>query len=144
MPYTDSVPVSTSLPLRGVWIHDPLDAEGTISPFPYGSAQRDTSIDVMGAGAFFAGRSSPVFDYGEHEDEIVGCTVDVPHGPAYRADLALLEAFARSKRSLWFRDNRGRAVLGVMSGFKSTDQPWGSAVSFSVTRAHRDIETAVA
>lgn len=143
MPYTDSVPVSTTLPLRGVWIHDPLDAPGSISSYPYGASQRDTSIDAMGAGAFFAGREAPVFDYGEHIDEITGCTVDVPHGTTYRADLAKLRAFAKSKRAFWFRDNRGRVVFGTMSNFKETDQDWGSTVSFNMTQAHRDIETVV-
>lgn len=144
MAYTDSEPATASLPLRGVWIHDPAHAEDSIASFPYGANARDTTLDPMGAGAFFAGRTYPVVDYGEHEDETVGCTVDVPHGPTYRADLLALEEFAKSKRALWFRDNRGRAIFGTMSGYKETDQPWGSAVSFTMTRSHRDITTAVA
>ena len=139
MPFTDSDIVTASLALRGVWIHDPLDVETSLASFPYGSAQRDTTVDAMGEGSFFAGRADPVFDYGEHLTRTVGCTIDVPHGPTYRDDLARLEEFAESKRSLWFRDNRGRSLLGTMSGFKSTDQPWGSVVSFTITKAHRDV-----
>lgn len=144
MAYTDSAPASAVLPLRGVWIHDPAHAEDSIAQFAYGANARDTSIDVMGVGSFFAGRTSPMFDYGEHEDESHAVTIDVPHGPAYRTDLARLEAFAKLKRAVWFRDNRGRVMFGTMSGYKAVDQGWGSTVSFTMTRAHRDITTAVA
>ena len=142
MPYTDSDVETASIEFSGVWLHD---EEGTIGPhnFPYGSSARDTSIDTMGTGTFYAGRVAPVFDFGEHESNVVGVSVDVPHGPDYRASLALLEEFARSRRPVWFRDNRGRVVYGVMRSFKHTDEAWGSVVSFNVEAVHRDITTAV-
>lgn len=143
MPLQDSLVIEEELSLLGVWIHDPLDPEGTVASFPFGSAARDTSIDAMGAGSYFAGRTSPVVDYGEHEAEMVSVSIDVPHGETYRADLEKLEWFSRSKRSLWFRDNRGRAVFGVMAGFKHADAEWGSVASFTIERTHRDVTEVV-
>lgn len=144
MPYMDSEPVEVTLPLIGAWIHDPDDAEGTLAAFPFGSAQRSTDYDSMGSGSFYAGRTHPVFDFGEFEAETVGVTIDVPHGTTYRADLDTLKDFAASKKSVWFRDNRGRAIHGTISAFSIHDQAWGASVSFNVEQSDREIETAVA
>jgi hypothetical protein len=144
MAYTDSESAEATLELVGVWIHDPDDPEGSIAAFPYGSAARSTDYDAMGSGAFYAGRAHPVFDFGEFESEAVSVSIDVPHGTAYRTDLDTLRAFAASKKALWFRDNRGRAVHGIMTGFGINDQTWGAQVSFGVEQSDREIETAVA
>lgn len=144
MPYTDSEPVTATLDLIGAWVHDPDDPEGSIVNYPYGSAQRGTEYDPMGSGTFYAGRPHPVFDFGEHEAETVGVTIDVPHGTDYRSHLASLKKFAASKKPVWFRDNRGRAVHGLMTGFSVNDQPWGASVSFTVEQSDREVTTAVA
>jgi len=144
MAYTDSEPVTATIGILGVWMHDPDDPEGSIQNYPYGSAQRGTEYDAMGSGTFYAGRAHPVFDFGEHEAETVGVTIDVPHGTSYRADLDSLKAFAASKKALWFRDNRGRVVYGLVQDFSVNDQPWGASVSFTVEQSDREVTTAVA
>lgn len=134
MPYTDSAASTGSLTLLGVWLHDPLDAEGTAVNYLYGGATKDTSIDTAGAGTLYAGRAYPVIDYGEHEEETVGVTIHVPFGTTHASEVAALSAWARAKRTLWLRDGRGRALAGSISAFKVADAAWGSAVTFSFGR----------
>jgi len=130
--YSD--PVEDTLDLLGVWLHDPTDPAGTARNYPYGSAQRSSTLDIRGEGNFYAGRVDPVMDFGEHQEEIVDVTIDVPHGLTYRTDLDDLAAFAALKGTLVYRDNRGRAHFATMSDFHVSDQEWGSTVSFKMTR----------
>lgn len=144
MAYTDSEPAVTELDLRGVWLHFPDDdatAQATIRSFPYGASQRDDSLDTLGEANYYAGRQDPVVDYGEHVAEVVGVTIDVPHGTTYREALADLDTFARGKRTIHFRDNRGREVHGQMADLKRKDMDWGTQVSFTITRSAWDVET---
>lgn len=129
---TDSLETTSTLELQGVWIHDPLDSEDTARSYLYGANARDTSIDAMGTPNYYAGRERPVVDYGEHLSEVVGIAVDIPHGPNYRTELADIQGFARAKRTLIVRDNRGRNIKGAIQSFKMTDAGWGSAVSFAI------------
>ena len=140
MPYTGSESTEATLTLQGVWMHDPRDPAGTAVSFPYGADARETEVDAMGAGTFYAGRAAPVFDFGEHEGRVVGVTIEVPSGSTYQSQLSTLESFATLKRPVWFRDNRGRAVHGVVQGFRHNDAAHGSTVSFSVEEAHLDVE----
>jgi len=141
MPYSDSAPVVGQLDLIGVWLHDPEDPVGTIQNYPYGSASRERSVDAMGAGTYYAGRTSPVVDYPEHEEEAVAFSVQIPHGATWRADVERARALASAKRTMLFRDNRGRLIPGVLSGYRETDQAWGTAVSFTVTRVDVQVPT---
>lgn len=143
MPFTDSDTTEATLPILGVWIHDPDAPEATLRQFRYGANQRGDSFDAMQSGTYFVGREDPVFDFGEASGFSVEVTIDVPHGPDYIENLALLRTFAMMKKSLFFRDNRSRAVYGTMSNFKTSDQPWGSSVSFTFTKAYRAVETVV-
>jgi hypothetical protein len=138
MPFTDSDAVTVDLPIQGVWFHDPEDPEGTAHGFLYGKAQRSDTYDSMGASAYYVGRSAPVVEFGEFENRTVDATIDVAYGPEYAGDLALLRAFAASKVTLWYRDNRGRALFGWISSFKTSDQEWGTSVALSFTEAHHD------
>lgn len=144
MPYTDSVTSSIALPLQGVWLGD--TSPSVLSPinYMYGKAQRDHAINTMGEGSYYAGREAPLFDYGEHSEVTFSVTIDVPNGATYLAEIEALEAYATSRRPVWVRDNRGRAVHGTISGFKVNDTAWGAQVTFTVTKAHRDVTTAVA
>ena len=136
MAYADSEAVTGGLKLRGVWLHDPLDPQTTIRVYPFGADSREHSIDVDAAGTQYAGRAHPVVDYGEGESQTETIRIIVPHGPAYQAELEELDAWARSRRTLHLRDNRGRNVQGTISGLRSTDQGYGSDVSFTFTRVH--------
>ncbi len=139
MPYTDSVSVIGTLPIRGVWIHDPTNPEGTARNFIYGENSKTNTYDPMGAGSYFSGRSAPVFDYGDPEGETIDVMIEIPYGPTHAADLELLFLFARNRRPVWFRDMRGRAMFGTIGSIKNQDQAWGAQVSFIVTKAHREI-----
>lgn len=138
MAYRDSGPAVTVLQLQGVWIADP-DAGGQESArnYPYGASQRDEGLDTLGEASFFAGRADPVVDFGEHEVHSFAVTVDIPHGPAWRTDLEDLRAWARARKTLHVRDNRGRAVYGTLEGLRMKDAPWGTQVSFTVTKTGR-------
>lgn len=141
MPWADSESEVTSLGLLGVWIFDPeVGAESSVRVYLYGSSQREDSLDAMGAPGYYAGREFPVMDYGEHSSISVSVTVDIPRGESYFQDLEDLIAFAASKRTLHYRDNRGRSMYVTLDGMRRKDTSWGTQVSFTATRAHRDIE----
>lgn len=142
MPFTDSASVTGVLPLRGVWIHDPDSPEDTIRNFAYGANQRSDTFDPMGNGSYFSGRSAPVFDYGDPVGETYDLVIDVPYGDGHDESLAMLREFARSRKNVWIRDNRGRAVYGAIGSVKTTDTAYGEQVSFTVTAAHRTITEA--
>jgi hypothetical protein len=144
MPTSDSDPETGTLGLVGVWLHDPDDPEGTAANFPYGSASREHTVDSAGSPAYYAGRTFPVVDYGEHEEESVSIAIQVPHGSTYATDLETLDAFARSKRTVWYRDNRGRSFAGTITSYKVQDQKYGASVALVVTRVDHAVEEVAA
>lgn len=144
MPYSDSDTVTTSTSLYpGVWLHDPLDPEGTLVRFAYGKNGRSSSIDTLGEGNLYAGREYPVVDFGEHTSEKVSVTIEIPDGTDAAASLAALDEFARSKRTLFYRDNRGRAFYATLSGYTRSDASWGTGVSFEAARVHYSVTEVV-
>jgi hypothetical protein len=142
MPYTDSAAVTGEVTFTGLWVHDPLDAEGTIRQHLYGAAQRSAAVAVEHAGTHYAGRAYPVFDFGEQVNETFSVRVNVPHGDTWRDDLDSLKELAEQRRVVTVRDGRGRSLTGAMAGYGEQDQPWGTQVSFTVTRAHEETVTA--
>jgi len=134
--YTDSVPVTGSVKLAGVWLHDPLDPASTTRVYPGGADSREHAVDVDAAGTQYAGRVFPVVDYGEGESQVETIRLVVPHGVDYQATLEELDIWQRAKRTLHLRDNRGRNLQGTVSGLRFSDQPYGSDVSFTFTRVH--------
>lgn len=142
MPYTDSATATGGVAFLGLWVHDPLDAEGTIRQYLYGAAQRSLATAVEHVGTVYAGRTHPVFDWGDQRDETLTVRIDVPHGTTWRADLDALEVFAGNQRTTTVRDARGRSITGAVAGYTETDEPWGTSVSFTVTQAHEETVTA--
>lgn len=136
--YTDSASSSESISFDGLWISDPLDHEGTIRQFPYGKASHSTSYDRMSSGTHYAGRELPVFDFGDQLTETFSIQVEIPYGSTWRDDVDAMQAFAVDQRVLTVRDARGRAFTGAMTGYKESDQSWGTQVSFTVTRASEE------
>lgn len=134
---TDSEPAEVTLHLAGVWIMDPEVGEESVRRYLYGAGQREEDLDAMGEANFYAGRTDPVVDFGEHETYSFAVTVDIPHGPTWRTDVEDLRAFARAKRVLHVRDNRGRALYAYLERLRVRDQDWGSQASFTVVRADR-------
>lgn len=136
MAYADSEVVIGQLHLQGVWLHDPLDPENTARFYPYGADSRESTVDVDAGGTQYAGREFPVIDYGEGGSEVETIRLVVPHGPAYQEQLDELRAWARARRTLHLRDNRGRNLQGHLSGLRASDQGYGSDVQFTFTRVH--------
>lgn len=142
--FTDSAPALCTLDLTGVWIHDPAaSAQDTARHYPFGANQREAALNTMGEANYYAGRQDPVMDYGEHLAEDYSFTLDVPHGVDWVTQVRELRAFAVAKRTLMFRDNRGRAIHGQMTGYRERDQGWGTQVSFTVTRSAWDTQVTV-
>lgn len=131
MPYTDSASTTESLQLEGLWLHDPDDATGTIVQYRFGRASRGTSIDTKPSELVFAGRTFPVFEYGEHESISYAIKIDMPETTTTQDDLQTLIDFAETKKTLCLRDNRGRLGFGIIDGFSINDTDWGTAVSFT-------------
>ena len=132
-----------ALDLSGVWMHDPANqtvSASSLHNFPYGKDQRSTALDTITTEQQFAGRTFPVVDFGEFEKEDVSITVDIPHGPDHYTEEAAIRGFMEMRRTIFVRDNRGRALYGTMSGFSQADQAWGVAVGFKVSRVSVDIE----
>jgi len=138
MSYTDSDEAESTLTLTGVWLHDPLDAEGTVQQYLYGRSNRTSTVKVDRHGLVYAGRTFPVFDYGEHQDDQVSVQVLVPHGETWAAELAELLEFAEARRTLCYRDNRGRRVFGSLGNYTEDDEDMGTTVSFEMNRADYD------
>lgn len=140
--FQDSTPTvaDRELALEGVWIHDPADSAVTVRQFLYGKDSRSHAIDTAGTVQQFAGRTFPVVDFGEHEQEDMSISVDIPHGPTHRTEEDDLRGFMELKKTLFLRDNRGRAAYGTMSGYNQADQAWGVTVGFKFGRVSFDIE----
>lgn len=134
MPFSDSDPEVASVDLQGMWLHDPLSPETTAVQYLYGGPAKETTVDTMPVGTHYAGRTYPVIDYGEHEDEAVSVTVHVPNGNTHSATVAALTAWARLRRTVWLRDGRGRSLPGTISAYKVQDTAFGSAVTFTISR----------
>lgn len=139
MAFTDSDPFEGGLTLQGVWLHDPLDAEETVHSYLYG-AGRTASLGTLEAGQLYAGRTFQVVDYGEHQEEAVQVSVQVPHGTDWAATLASLREFAEARRTVCYRDNRGRLFYGTLVGYDERDEAWGTLVGFTINRVHFSIE----
>lgn len=137
--YTDSVAAEASLTLQGLWIHDPLDPEGTVQQYLYGKATRSSSVDTLQNGLIYAGRTYPVFDYGEHQQDKYDVSIVVPYDTDWVTNMANLLEFANAKRVLCVRDNRGRKMFGSISDYNENDADHGgTTVSFTMTRADYD------
>ena len=137
---TLSASASAVTSFRGVWIHDPSDAANTVQSYPYGKSNRTADIGVTAQGQHYAGRTYPVWDFGEHQDDNLSLQLELPYGSTYAADLAAARWFAQARRTLCVRDNRGRAVYASLSGYQETDQDWGTKVAFKATTVDYTVE----
>lgn len=125
---------AVTLSLQGVWLHDPLDPDGTVLQVPYGDASRSTARETSTAVLQLAGRTYPVIEFGQPETEAYTIRAMVAHGPTWAADLEALVWFVRAKRPIVVRDNRGRSAHAMLSGYREDDAEEGTSVSFTATR----------
>lgn len=129
---TSAIVVGT-LTLVGVWLYDVLTPAASAANYQYGRALRIADVDTMGQGTYYAGRQYPVVDFGEFTASSVQVKIQVSHGPDWAAQMLELEAFMALRRTVCFRDNRGRKLFGTLSAYEETDEEWGTTVAFTVT-----------
>jgi hypothetical protein len=122
------------LRLQGVWVHDPLDPQGTVRQFPFGKASRSTGNEITLGLTNFADREDPSPTGVNTVPAHTGCRRQIPFGATFQADLATLGVFSEARRTLVFRDNRGRGAHGTVSGYTENDQTWGTEVGLIFTR----------
>jgi hypothetical protein len=133
MTSTRSLPGTGAVLMTGVWLHDPDDPEATAVNYVYGGGKSDT-LDTMGQGTLYAGREYPIVDFGEGVNAEVSVTIQVPAGSTWASELASLDAIAAWKRTVMYRDSRGRKVPGVVKDYARSDQRWGTEVTFTITQ----------
>lgn len=127
--------------LQGVWIHDVDDPEGTIRQFLYSERGRKHAVQVATNVMQLAGRTYPMYAYGENETRDVGVTLQVAFGTTYDDDMDALAALNTSRKQHVYRDGRGRLVFGSIT-VSDIDTEWGSSVDVNVSAADFDEEVA--
>lgn len=129
----DSSTDTASLTLTGLWLHDAQAPATTSRNYRYTGGATSSSLEATAVGSHYAGRSYPVFDFGESENASVALQVAVPFGEDWADDLARLQDLVTIRRSIVARDGRGRSMTGAPSGYTQSDEPWGTTVSLTVT-----------
>jgi hypothetical protein len=123
-----------TLTLTGVWLHDPLDPQTTSFNLPYGRSQRSSSTTVTSGSQLYAGRTWPVIDYGDTQNNVLNVQATIPNGTTWASDLVLLEALITARRTIMIRDNRRRVMYATLDGYNETDVDEGTNVSFTATQ----------
>lgn len=143
MPSTFSDELLVTAPtLLGVWIHDPDDPAGTEKNFLYGGIGRGSSVSVEYETLTFAGRVHPVAEFGEHENWNAEFTLNVPYGAEWRNDVNAVIALARSRKTMLYRDGRGRRIYGVIPSAALKDVRGMEDISVMVQRVDYDEDAA--
>lgn len=129
---------SARVDFKGVWLHDPTNPATTLLSYPYGPSNRTSTVEVASGSQQYAGRTFPVIDFGENETEALEVAVLVPRGDGWdwQTQVRPLALMARSRRTLVCRDNRGRVLVGALSGYQEKDNEIGTDVSFTVNRVN--------
>lgn len=128
---SSTVYTATAPTLEGVWVHDPAFSETTISQYPYGNVGRTEGISVSSAEHRFIGRALPVYDMGGFESQTLSIKILVPYGPDEQDQVEWFRTAVRNRRTLAYRDNRGRLTYGILGSIQFEDRREGTAVSFS-------------
>jgi hypothetical protein len=124
--YTTTAPV-----LTGVWVHDPSTADTSITQYPYGNVGRTEGISVSSAELRFIGRALPVYDMGGFESQNLSIKILIPSGPDEQDQADWFRSAVRNRRTLCYRDNRGRLTYGIITSIGFEDRREGTAVTFS-------------
>ena len=128
---TSTVSTVTGPALTGVWLHDPTSAESTISNFIYGNVGRSEGISIESTELRFIGRSLPVYDMGGFESQSLSIEILIPAGSDEQDQVEWFRTAVRSRRTLCYRDNRGRLHYGIIGSISFKDEKVGTSVSFT-------------
>ncbi|MFD1675403.1 hypothetical protein [Alicyclobacillus fodiniaquatilis] len=134
----DSESATASITLAGVWLHDPLDAEGTVHRFKLMEQGRTAQVSYTSTSMQFEGRTLPVMDVAGQETNQVVVTIDCLSAGG---DLDVLRSLIASQNTLCYRDARGRKIYGLASSVPETETQWGTQVQLTVNAV--DYEEAV-
>ncbi|MFF4467955.1 hypothetical protein ACFYZ3_00200 [Streptomyces sp. NPDC001599] len=133
MASTTSDPQTAVAPeLQGLWMHDPLSPEDTITQFLYGGAANTEAVGVTSTALQFAGRKYPVYDFGDPEAASFDISIQVPFSDTWYDEIALLKTLPSSRTTMCFRDSRRRVFFGVVLDVKFSDEKFGTTASFTV------------
>jgi hypothetical protein len=137
--FSDSLPVeSPTYILEGIWIHDPQFPQETVVHLRISPTGRDESFSISSTPLEIVNRAHPVFDYGIHRDDEFSFTSVIPHGSEYQENVRTVQDLYQRATLLFVKDNRGRAVFGLMDQVNFTDLKQGSDFNFRMTRAYRE------
>lgn len=133
MAQATSTTVSTTSPtLAGAWIHDPAKPATSINNFPYGNVGRTEGISVESNALRFIGRALPVYDMGGFESQTLNINVMIPSGPSEQDTVDWFRSAVRARRTICYRDNRGRITYGIIGSINLEDRKEGTAVTFAL------------
>jgi hypothetical protein len=120
--------------LVGTWVFDPTGPDATEQNYPY-SIGRGQSIKPASAQLVVAGRTYPIAEFGENESETLSVPIIIPFGDGHDAQVKWWRDATRARRTLCYRDNRGRLVYGVLlDGLEVNDAVAGTNMTIKLTR----------
>ena len=128
---TSTVYTATAPTLDGVWVHDPSAPETTASNFLYGNVGRSEGISIESTALRFIGRSLPVYDMGGFESQELSIDITIPYGEDEQDQVDWFRSAVRNRRTLCYRDNRGRLSYGIIGSISFKDEQHGTSVSFT-------------
>lgn len=128
---------ATAPTLSGVWVFDPTAPETTELNFLYAVGKsRTEDIDPGATKLYFAGRANPIVEYGAMLELSFKLQILVPGFDASH-DVAVnyWRAAIANKRTLCYRDNRGRLLFLAISGkLGIADGDAGTAIGVDAVR----------
>ena len=128
---SSAVYTGTAASLTGVWVHDPSLPDSTISNFLYGNVGRTEGISVESAALRYIGRALPVYEMGGFESQTLDITIVIPVGPDEQDIADWFRDAVRARKTLCYRDNRGRLTYGIIGSISFEDMREGTGVYFS-------------
>lgn len=123
------------LHLQGVWLHDPRDPEATSWHFRFNGDGAKESGDVEAVLTKTVGRRRPVVDFGEAVTEALTVQIEVEDESK---DLEALRRLVAARRTLCYRDTKGRKMYGVVRLGSVTDTFYGATTELTVEAVDDD------
>lgn len=117
--------------LKGTWIHIADNPQETVHVFMY-STRGDRSDNWQPNVEFmqFAGRTNPVAEYGDAENYSVRFSLRIKDN----ADFEQLKKLIKSKKTLCYRDPRGRRVFGIIQTLPFHDRFFGYDIALEIVQ----------
>jgi hypothetical protein len=125
--YSDSSVVSESISLTGVWLHEADNPLETLHQFKLVS-ERSENWQPTAAMMQFAGRRLPVAEYDDTEQRTISMKITVLKNSD---DKEALENLIRSKKTLCYRDARGRKMFCHAFQLPIDDEVYGNTVNLT-------------